>query len=165
MEKASGFNFLNSLNLLWIHNINPAIYLHPYCLLSYLIISSSYISYISYVTYHVYNKSIFTYIFNYCVHISSLHCVAIASAIPWYVLNLSFHLSGEGGKRVVKVNPAYTSQTCSQCGNRHKLKLSDRMFHCPVCNLELSRDHNAAINIRALGLQSLGVSVKAPCFS
>lgn len=56
------------------------------------------------------------------------------------------------GKKVIKVNPAYTSQTCSQCGNRHKLALSDRVFHCPVCGLSLSRDHNAALNLLSLGL-------------
>lgn len=56
-------------------------------------------------------------------------------------------------KRVIKVNPAYTSQICSRCGTRHKLELSDREFHCPFCNLSLNRDHNAALNIFALGMQ------------
>jgi len=59
------------------------------------------------------------------------------------------------GKKVIKINPAYTSQICSRCGNRHKLKLSDRVFHCPVCGLQLDRDQNAAINILALGTQGL----------
>lgn len=68
-------------------------------------------------------------------------------------------------KKVIKVNPAYTSQICSRCGNRHKLELSERVYHCPVCSLSLVRDRNAAINIRGLGLQSLGVSVEAVCFS
>ena len=71
-------------------------------------------------------------------------------------LNLLAYKAEWAGKRVVKVNPAYTSQTCSRCGHRHKLKLSDRMYHCPCCNLLLNRDHNAAINILRLGLQSLG---------
>lgn len=65
------------------------------------------------------------------------------------------------GGRVVKINPAYTSQNCSHCGNRHKLKLSDRVYHCPCCGLSLDRDHNAAINIISLGLQALGVSQEA----
>ena len=63
------------------------------------------------------------------------------------------------GKRVVKVNPAYTSQTCSRCGTRQKLKLSDRMYHCPCCNFSLNRDHNAAINILTLGMQGFAKSV------
>ena len=65
------------------------------------------------------------------------------------------------GGRTVKINPAYTSQTCSRCHNRHKLKLSDRVYRCPVCSLLLDRDVNAAKNILTLGLQSLGVSQEA----
>ena len=65
------------------------------------------------------------------------------------------------GGRVIKVNPAYTSQTCNTCGNRQKLKMSDRVYHCPCCGLSLDRDHNAAINILGLGLQSLGYAVEA----
>jgi len=59
------------------------------------------------------------------------------------------------GTKCVQVNPAYTSQTCSDCGTRHKLKLSNRMFHCSYCNLSLNRDVNAALNILTLGMQGL----------
>jgi len=59
------------------------------------------------------------------------------------------------GARCVEVNPAYTSQTCSACGNRQKLELSDRMYHCSCCNLSINRDHNAAINILAVGMHGL----------
>lgn len=59
------------------------------------------------------------------------------------------------GKRAVKVNPAYTSQTCSKCGTRHRLKLSNTIFKCSCCNLSLDRDVNAARNILTLGMQSL----------
>lgn len=65
------------------------------------------------------------------------------------------------GNKCIQVNPAFTSQTCSSCGNRHKLELSDRVYHCPCCNLSLDRDLNAAINILGLGLQSLGSAVEA----
>ena len=70
------------------------------------------------------------------------------------------------GRTVVRVNPAYTSQTCSRCGYRQKLKLSNRTFQCPCCSLSLDRDHNAAINIHGLGLQSVGrKTIEAPGFS
>jgi putative transposase len=69
--------------------------------------------------------------------------------------NLLEYKAEWAGKRVIKINPAYTSQTCSSCGDRHKLNLSDRVFHCPCCNLTLNRDHNAAINILSLGTQAL----------
>lgn len=71
-------------------------------------------------------------------------------------LDLLGYKAADAGKRVVKINPAYTSQNCSRCGNRHKLKLSDRVYHCPSCGLQLNRDVNAAINILALGAKSLG---------
>jgi putative transposase len=70
----------------------------------------------------------------------------------------------EAGRQFVKVNPAYTSQTCSTCGNRQKMPLDVRIFACPCCHVQLDRDLNAALNICALGLQSLGLSVEAPAF-
>jgi len=68
----------------------------------------------------------------------------------------------EAGRTLVKVNPAYTSQTCSVCGHRQQMPLSERIFACPCCHVHLDRDLNAARNICALGLQSLGLSVEAP---
>jgi len=67
---------------------------------------------------------------------------------------------------VVKVNPAYTSQICSACGHWEVKKLSNRVHHCSCCGFEACRDHNAALNILALGLHSIGnQSVEAVCFS
>ena len=53
------------------------------------------------------------------------------------------------GKHFHQVPPHRTSQTCSECCQKPavKLKLSERMFHCPSCGLKLDRDHNAALNI------------------
>jgi putative transposase len=73
-----------------------------------------------------------------------------------------FAKAEEAGRTAIKVNPAYTSQTCSQCGHRQKMPLSERIFTCPCCHAHLDRDLNAALNIRALGLQSLGLSLEAP---
>lgn len=48
-----------------------------------------------------------------------------------------------------KVNPKYTSKSCSSCGTVHnELELKHRVFTCPECGFELKRDHNAAINIK-----------------
>jgi putative transposase len=70
----------------------------------------------------------------------------------------------EAGRQFVKVNPAYTSQTCSRCGHRHKMPLSERVYHCPCCLLAIDRDLNAALNILRLGLESLGIQpLEAPC--
>ena len=68
----------------------------------------------------------------------------------------------EAGRQLVKVNPAYTSQTCSVCGHRQKMPLDVRVFACPCCHVHLDRDLNAAKNIRGLGLQALGLSGEAP---
>src|SRR6266496_1748355 len=68
----------------------------------------------------------------------------------------------EAGRTLVKVNPAYTSQTCSRCGHRQKMPLSERTYHCPCCLLSIDRDLNAAKNILALGLQGRVVP-EAPC--
>ena len=66
------------------------------------------------------------------------------------------------GRRVVAVNPAYTSQTCSGCGVMVKKGLSVRWHRCPDCGTSLHRDHNAAKNIERAG-QSLrgGVALAA----
>lgn len=70
------------------------------------------------------------------------------------------------GRKILAVNPAYTSQDCSGCGyrpdgqdGRTKKKLSDRWHLCPMCGLSLDRDTNAAVNILALGQQSLAAVV------
>jgi len=59
----------------------------------------------------------------------------------------------EAGRTLVKVNPAFTSQTCSACGVRTPKALGDRMHRCSSCGFTLDRDWNAAINILTLGLQ------------
>lgn len=60
------------------------------------------------------------------------------------------------GREFRKINPAGTSQTCSSCGYRQKMPLSDRIYHCPCCGMEKGRDHNASLNILRLGLESRG---------
>ena len=58
-------------------------------------------------------------------------------------------------RKIVEVNPAYTSQICCRCGNIAKKPLKQRWHFCPICSLSLDRDTNAALNILALGLQSV----------
>ncbi len=86
------------------------------------------------------------------------HCLAKSIADAAWSLFAQFlsYKAASAGRQFVAVNPAYTSQDCSRCGHRQKLTLADRMYRCPCCGLEIGRDHNAAINIMTLGLQSLG---------
>ena len=61
------------------------------------------------------------------------------------------------GKKMILVNPAYTSQICSQCGAIVKKSLSQRTHYCPECLYVEDRDVNAGKNILRTGLvQSFG---------
>lgn len=56
------------------------------------------------------------------------------------------------GRKVVLVQPAYTTQTCSGCGTRTKdrILLDERTFACTTCGLIVDRDVNAARVILAV---------------
>ena len=58
------------------------------------------------------------------------------------------------GKVTVAVPPQYTSQKCSACGSIVKKSLSERTHQCGHCGTVLDRDHNAALNILAIGLKN-----------
>jgi putative transposase len=64
--------------------------------------------------------------------------------------------AANAGRGVALVNPKGTTQTCSGCGEVVAKDLSVRLHDCPHCGLKLNRDQNAALNILALGLQSMG---------
>ena len=61
------------------------------------------------------------------------------------------HKAACAGRRVIAVNPAYTSQRCSGCGVIVSKGLSVRWHSCPECGTSLHRDHNAAKNIERAG--------------
>jgi|AntRauTorcE11897_2_1112592.scaffolds.fasta_scaffold14148_1 IS605 OrfB family transposase len=61
----------------------------------------------------------------------------------------------EKGIKLVKVSPAYTSQTCSSCGNINKDSRKLEEFRCISCGYEDDADVNASINIRNMGVYSL----------
>jgi putative transposase len=92
------------------------------------------------------------------------HCLAKSiSDAAWgqFTAYLTYK-AASAGRQMVTVNPAYTSQDCSRCHHRQKLTLSERLYRCPCCGLEMDRDHNAALNILALGLESLGFAPRSP---
>jgi len=76
--------------------------------------------------------------------------------VAWNMfINQLEYKAEEAGKQVIRVNPCNTSKTCSRCGIiKDHLELSERIFYCIWCGLEIDRDHNASINILRLGLQS-----------
>jgi putative transposase len=62
----------------------------------------------------------------------------------------------EAGRQVVRVDPAYTSQTCSRCLHRQPMPLSVRVYECLNCGLVIHRDHNASLNILTDAFQAVG---------
>jgi putative transposase len=70
--------------------------------------------------------------------------------------------AASAGKRVVAVDPAFTSQICSGCGVLVSKGLSVRWHACPDCGTNLHRDHNAARNIERAGqVRQGGVALAA----
>ncbi|QGR17831.1 IS200/IS605 family element transposase accessory protein TnpB [Sulfurisphaera ohwakuensis] len=52
------------------------------------------------------------------------------------------------GKKLLLINPAYTSKMCAKCGYvKKELTLTDRVFSCPKCGWVTDRDYNACLNI------------------
>jgi len=92
------------------------------------------------------------------------HCLAksISDASWSDFFQLLMYKAECAGRQFVAVNPAYTSQDCSNCGHRQKMPLSERTFTCPCCGIILDRDYNASLNILRLGTQSQGSSQEAP---
>jgi putative transposase len=62
------------------------------------------------------------------------------------------------GVATVAVPPHYTSQNCSNCGEKVQKSLSMRTHRCHHCGFIIDRDWNAAINILELALRSLSTS-------
>jgi putative transposase len=55
------------------------------------------------------------------------------------------------GRKVVPVQPAYSTMTCSECGKRQaRLGLAERTFRCAACGYTADRDRNAARVILAV---------------
>lgn len=86
---------------------------------------------------------------------------AIANA-GWYAFGqMLAYKCAFYGKTLIRINPAYTSQICSECGvSNGRLGLNAygwlkvREWDCPVCGAHHDRDINAAQNILNIGLSA-----------
>lgn len=59
------------------------------------------------------------------------------------------------GTRLIEADRWFPSSRLHRCGWKNtELKLSDRVFYCPVCDESLDRDLNAAINLEQLAYSS-----------
>ena len=84
--------------------------------------------------------------------VKNRHLAKSISDASWGMFfTLLAYKAEEAGRELVRVAPNGTSQMCSGCGEKVPKSLSVRTHRCPFCGLVLDRDHNAALNIRALG--------------
>jgi putative transposase len=83
---------------------------------------------------------------------------SISDAAWSQLVQYTTYKAADAGRACVLVDPRYTSQDCSGFGERVNKDLAVRIHDCPHCGLVLDRDLNAALNILARGLASLGVS-------
>jgi putative transposase len=69
---------------------------------------------------------------------------------------LEYKAKWYGATLIVVPRSFPSTRLCSCCGHLHgKMPLSQRVFRCEACGLEMDRDLNAALNLRAYGLAHL----------
>lgn len=68
--------------------------------------------------------------------------------------------AGKYNIEIEKINPKYTSQTCSKCGHKEKEnRESQSKFKCKSCGGEMNADYNAAVNIAKGGVSKTESSI------
>jgi len=72
-----------------------------------------------------------------------------------YINNRIEELAAEHDVHVFRINPAYTSQRCSECGHVHADSRRGEYFVCVHCGYVSDADTNAARNILTRGLGAL----------
>jgi putative transposase len=73
---------------------------------------------------------------------------------------LEYKAKWYGATLIVAPRSFPSTRLCSRCGHLHgKMPLSQRVFHCEACGLEMDRDLNAALNLKAWSCQEVCVSV------
>jgi putative transposase len=87
---------------------------------------------------------------------AGLNRAILAKGWGGFLLKLE-HAARYHGAEVVKVNPAYTSQTCHACKHiARESRESQAVFRCVACGHQDNADVNAAKNILAAGLAVTG---------
>lgn len=68
---------------------------------------------------------------------------------------LTYKCEWRGARLIVADRWFASSKTCSGCGEaKAKLALSERTYVCAACGVVLDRDHNAALNLAALAVDT-----------
>ena len=85
------------------------------------------------------------------VRIQNRYCTV---SWPWYNLEQKLtYKAVRNSQRVVKVNPAYTSQTCPVCSHTEKANRDKKnhIFRCVHCGYTSNDDRIGAMNLHRMG--------------
>lgn len=89
------------------------------------------------------------------------HCLAKSIGdVSWSEFNRQLEYKCKWNfKYYLKIDRFFpSSKTCSNCGYVQEMPLSKRIFDCPNCGISIDRDLNASLNIRNIGINTLGHS-------
>lgn len=89
------------------------------------------------------------------------HCLAKSIGdVSWSEFNRQLEYKCKWNfKHYIKIDRFFpSSKTCSNCGYVQDMPLSKRVFNCPNCGISIDRDLNASLNIKNIGLSTLGHS-------
>lgn len=70
------------------------------------------------------------------------------------VLDRLERICEENGVEFIRIDPAYTSQKCSSCGEVIKKSRRGETFKCASCGMKMDADFNASVNILRRGVYS-----------
>jgi putative transposase len=94
---------------------------------------------------------------------SGLNRTILNASFYQFVSMIQYKQTMLNDKLFVKVNPAYTSQECSKCGNRDKLNRPKQdKFKCTKCGFKINPDIQASQTILKRGLEVFGLGI-SPC--
>ncbi len=89
---------------------------------------------------------------------SGLNRTILNASFYQFLAMLEYKQTMLNDKLFAKVNPAYTSQECSKCGNRDKANRPKQdKFECIKCGYKTNPDIQASHTILKRGLKSLGL--------
>lgn len=89
---------------------------------------------------------------------SGLNRTFLNASFYQFLAMLEYKTTMLNDKLFVKVNPQYSSQECSVCGNIDKKNRPKQdKFKCTACNFEINPDIQASQTILKRGLESFGL--------
>jgi putative transposase len=75
-------------------------------------------------------------------------------ALGEFLRQIKYKANWTGRQLVIADRWFPSTKMCSGCGNIKEVKLSERIYICPICGLEINRDLNAALNLKNLAVKS-----------